>query len=45
VLPTATGLTVRIRKGTTPEREQREIHGTLQIPSQITPAVRTWNSQ
>jgi transposase len=44
VLPTATGLTLRIRKGTTPEPEHREIYSTLQITSEIMPAVRTWSS-
>ena len=42
VLPTTTGKTVKIRKGTTPEPTHREIYATLKIPLEVMKPVTTW---
>lgn len=41
VLPTTSGATLKIRKCTTPEASQREIHRTLDIPDEVMEPVRT----
>lgn len=42
VLPTETGLVLRIRKGSTPEEGPRQIYKTLQIPVEVMKPVRSW---
>ena len=42
VLPTASGKTLLIRKGTTPEARHREIYKTLGIPLEVMKPVKTW---
>jgi len=45
VLPTASGTMLRIRKGATPNREQREIYNIiLRIPLEVMKPVRTWHT-
>ena len=44
VLPTTTGQTLRLRKGSTPEAVHREIYRTLQIPHEVMKPVKTWVS-
>jgi hypothetical protein len=44
VLPTTTGQTLRLRKGSTPEAVHREIYRTLQIPPEVMKPVKTWVS-
>ena len=41
VLPTTDGRVLKIRKGTTPEAEQREIYATLRIPAEVMKPVKT----
>lgn len=43
VLPTASGTILRIRKGTTPDREQRKIYNVLRVPLQVMKPVKTWH--
>ena len=43
VLPTADGSVLRIRKGTTPDREQREIYRILQVPTEVIKPIKTWH--
>jgi len=45
VLPTASGQTLKIRKGTTPELVHREIYGTLRIPAEVMKTVKTWHER
>jgi hypothetical protein len=42
VLPTSNGHVLKIRKGSTPAPEQKEIYDTLRIPAQIVKPIRTW---
>jgi transposase len=41
VLPTTSGATLKIRKGTTPEASHREIYRTLDIPEEVMEPMRT----
>lgn len=43
VLPTASGTILRIRKGTAPDRQQREIYNVLRVPLQVMKPVKTWH--
>jgi len=43
VLPTPNGMVLKIRKGGTPEPEQRKIYEILKIPSQIIKPIKTWH--
>jgi transposase len=43
VLPTNNGTVLRIRKGGTPEPEQKEIYRILKIPSQVMKPIKTWH--
>lgn len=43
VLPTANGTILRIRKGTAPEPEHREIYNTLKMPHEIMRPIKTWH--
>lgn len=43
VLPTKNGRTLRIRKGTTPEKEHKEIYKVLGITNDVMKPIRTWN--
>jgi transposase len=42
VLPTTDGRVLKIRKGTTPEAEHRQIYATLRIPSEVMTPLKTW---
>lgn len=42
VLPTVEGTVLRIRKGTTPDREQKQIYKILRVPSEVMKPVKTW---
>jgi len=42
VLPTETGMVLRIRKGSTPEEGCRQIYERLQIPVEVMKPVRSW---
>jgi len=42
VLPTETGVVIRIRKGSTPEEGSRQIYETLQIPAEVMKPVMSW---
>lgn len=44
VLPTANGTVLRIRKGTTPDREQREIYNILRLPMEVMKPVKSWHA-
>lgn len=44
VLPTKSGTILRIRKGATPNPEQREIYKVLRIPPEIMKPVKTWHT-
>lgn len=43
VLPTPDGSTLKIRKGSTPEKVHQEIYATLDIPKEIMKPIRTWH--
>lgn len=43
VLPTNNGMVLRIRKGGTPEPDQKEIYRILRIPSQVMKPIKTWH--
>lgn len=43
VLPTEGGLTLRIRRGSTPEPAHRELYRTLGIGSEVVPPRKTWS--
>lgn len=43
VLPTQNGMVLRIRKGSTPEPQHRDIYRVLQIPSEVMRPVKTWH--
>jgi len=43
VLPTSDGMVLRIRKGGTPEPNQKKIYGILKIPSQVMKPIKTWH--
>lgn len=43
VLPTTNGMVLKIRKGGTPEPEQRKIYDTLRVPSQVMKPIKTWH--
>ena len=45
VLPTDTGKVLRIRKGSTPEKEHKEIYNVLGIPYEIMKPKKTWSNQ
>jgi len=42
VLPTNNGMVLRIRKGGTPEPDQKKIYEILKIPCQVMKPVKTW---
>jgi len=42
VLPTDTGMVLRIRKGTTPEKTHRQIYEILEIPMDVMKPVKNW---
>ncbi len=42
VLPTSDGMLLKIRKGGTPEPEQKKIYEVLGIPSQVIKPIKTW---
>ena len=44
VLPTADGRVLKIRKGTTPEPDHRQIYATLRIPAEVMKPVKTWHA-
>jgi hypothetical protein len=43
VLPTDGGMVLRIRKGTTPEAEHRELYQKLRIGSEVVSPRKTWS--
>jgi len=43
VLPAQDGSVLRIRKGSNPERQQRELYRKLEVPAEIIPPRRTWS--
>jgi transposase len=43
VLPTQNGMVLRIRKGSTPEPQHRDIYRVLRIPSEVMRPVKTWH--
>jgi len=43
VLPTSNGMVLRIRKGGTPEPEQKKLYEILNIPSQVIKPIKTWH--
>jgi len=43
VLPTNNGMILRIRKGGTPEPDQRKIYKILRIPSEVMKPIKTWH--
>ena len=43
VLPTDTGMVLKIRKGGSPDPEQKKIYEILKIPSQVMKPVKTWH--
>ena len=43
VLPTQNGMVLKIRKGSTPEPQHREIYRVLQIPSEVMKPLKTWH--
>jgi len=43
VLPTSNRMVLRIRKGGTPEPDQRKIYEILKIPSQVMKSIKTWH--
>jgi hypothetical protein len=45
VLPTQNGMVLRIRKGSTPEPQHRDIYRVLQIPSEVLRPVKTWHRE
>lgn len=44
VLPTTNGTILRIRKGTTPDREQQEIYKILRVPLEVMKPIKTWQA-
>jgi transposase len=44
VLLTQSGATLRIRKGATPNSEQREIYRVLRIPLEVMKPIKTWHA-
>jgi transposase len=42
VLPTSSGMVLRIRKGGIPEPEQKKIYEVLKIPSQVIKPIKAW---
>ena len=44
VLPTANGPLLHIRKGTTPDGQQRDIYNVLRVPSQVMKPLKTWHA-
>ena len=45
VLPAQNGMVLRIRKGSTPEPQHRDIYKVLQIPSEVMKPVKTWHRE
>jgi len=45
VLPTTDGRVLKIRKGTIPETEHRQIYATLRIPAEVMKPVKTWQAK
>jgi transposase len=45
VVPTQNGMVLRIRKGSTPEPQHRDIYRVLRIPSEVMRPVKTWYRQ
>ena len=43
VLSTSNGMVLKIRKGGTPEPDQRKIYEILRIPSQVMKPIKTWH--
>lgn len=44
VLPTAGGPILRIRKGATPNAEQRQIYEVLRVPLEVMKPIKTWHA-
>ena len=42
VLPSTGGMTMKIRKGSTPERAQRELYEQLGVPTRVMRPIKTW---
>jgi transposase len=45
VLPTQNGMVLRIRKGSTPDPQHRDIYRILQVPSEVMKPVKTWHRE
>jgi transposase len=45
VLPTQNGTVLKIRKGSTPEPQHRDIYKILHIPSEVMKPVKTWQQE
>jgi len=45
VLPTQNGTVLKIRKGSTPEPQHRDIYKVLHIPSEVMKPVKTWHQE
>jgi len=45
VLPTRNGMVLKIRKGSTPEPQHRDIYRVLGIPSEVMRPVKTWHQE
>jgi transposase len=45
VLPTQNGVVLRIRRGSTPEPQHRDIYKVLGIPSEVLKPVKTWHRE
>jgi transposase len=43
VLPTSTGMVLRIRKGGVPEPDQKKIYKILKVPCQVMKPIKTWH--
>ena len=43
VFPTKSGKILRIRKGTTPEKEHKQIYQVLAIPEEVMKTVKAWS--
>jgi transposase len=45
VLPTQNAMVLKVRKGSTPEPQHREIYKALHIPSEVMKPVKTWHQE
>lgn len=45
VLPTQNGMVLRIRKGSSPEPQHKEIYKVLRVPSEVMKPVKTWHRE